>query len=154
LGINIKHGVELAVEQWNKDNPDCKVTLKDYDSQGDPQKAPALADQAIADKTVLGIVGPAFSGESKAVDPKFDQAVLPIITPSATNPDLSKNGWKIFHRMLATDAKQGPDVANFIKDTLKAKTVFVIDDQSEYGKGIADQVRKTLGALATGSDSI
>jgi len=85
-------------------------------------------------------------------DPKFDQAVLPIITASATNPDLSKNGWKIFHRMLATDAKQGPDVANYIKDTLKAKTVFVIDDQSEYGKGLADQVRTTLGALAWVSD--
>ena len=61
LGINIKRGVELAVEQWNAANAGCKVTLKDYDSQGDPQKALALADQAIADKTILGIVGPAFS---------------------------------------------------------------------------------------------
>jgi branched-chain amino acid transport system substrate-binding protein len=154
LGINIHRGVELALDLWNAANADCKVTLKDYDSQGDPQKAPALADQAIADKTILGIVGPAFSGESKAVDPKFDQAVLPTITASATNPDLSKNGWKIFHRMLATDAKQGPDVAKYIRDTLKAKSVFVIDDQSEYGKGLADQVRSTLGALATGTDSI
>lgn len=154
LGINIHRGVELALEQWNANNADCKVTLKDYDSQGDPQKAPALADQAIADKTVLGIVGPAFSGESKAVNPKFDQALLPIVSASATNPDLSKNGWKIFHRMLATDAKQGPDVAKYIKDTLKAKSVFVVDDRSEYGKGLADQVRSTLGALATGTDSI
>ena len=60
LGINIQRGVELAVEQWNNANADCKVTLKDYDSQGDPQKAPALADQAIADKAILGIVGPGF----------------------------------------------------------------------------------------------
>jgi branched-chain amino acid transport system substrate-binding protein len=154
LGINIHRGVELALEQWNAANADCKVTLKDYDSQGDPQKAPALADQAIADKTVLGIVGPAFSGESKAVNPKFDQAVLPIVSASATNPDLSKNGWKIFHRMLATDAKQGPDVAKYIRDTLKAKSVFVVDDRTEYGKGLADQVRSTLGTLATGTDSI
>jgi branched-chain amino acid transport system substrate-binding protein len=154
LGINIKKGAELAVEQWNGANPGCRVTLKDYDSQGDPQKASPLADQAIADRTVLGIVGPAFSGESKAVNPKFDQAGLPIVTASATNPDLSKNGWKIFHRMLATDAKQGPDVAKYIRDNLKAKTVFVIDDQSEYGKGLADQVRSTLGSLANGTDSI
>jgi branched-chain amino acid transport system substrate-binding protein len=154
LGINIRKGVELALEQWNKENPDCNVTLKDYDSQGDPQKAPALADQAINDKSVLGIIGPAFSGESKAVNPKFDQAGLPIITASATNPLLGQQGWKIFHRMLSTDAKQGPDDAQYIRDTLKAKTVFVIDDQSEYGKGLADEVRKTLGSLATGSDSI
>jgi branched-chain amino acid transport system substrate-binding protein len=155
LGINIHRGVELALEQWNKANAGCQVTLKDYDSQGDPQKASPLADQAIADKEILGIVGPAFSGESKAVNPKFDQAVLPIISASATNPDLSKNGWKIFRRLLATDAKQGPDVAKYIKDTMKAKSVFVIDDQSEYGKGLADAVRTTLGAsLATGTDSI
>ena len=154
LGINIHRGVELALEQWNKANSACQVKLVDYDSQGDPQKAPALADQAIADKTILGIVGPAFSGESKAVDPKFDQAGLPIISASATNPDLSKNGWKVFHRLLATDAKQGPDVAKYIKDTMKAKSVFVIDDQSEYGKGLAGAVRTTLGALATGTDSI
>jgi branched-chain amino acid transport system substrate-binding protein len=154
LGINIKRGAELAVEQWNGANPGCKVTLKDYDSQGDPQKASPLADQAIADRAVLGIVGPAFSGESKAVNPKFDQAGLPIVTASATNPDLSKNGWKIFHRMLATDAKQGPDVAKYIRDNLKAKNVFVIDDQSEYGKGLAGQVRTTLGSLAPGTDSI
>jgi branched-chain amino acid transport system substrate-binding protein len=154
LGINIRKGVELALDQWNKDNADCKVTLKDYDSQGDPQKAPALADQAINDKAVLGIIGPAFSGESKAVNPKFDQAGLPIITASATNPTLGQQGWKIFHRMLSTDAKQGPDDAQYIKDTLKAKTVFVIDDQSEYGKGLADEVRKGLGTAATGSDSI
>ena len=56
--------------------------------------------------------------------------------------------------MLATDAKQGPDVAKYIKDTMKAKSVFVIDDQSEYGKGLADAVRTTLAALATGTDSI
>jgi len=154
LGINIHRGVELALEQWNKANSGCQVKLTDYDSQGDPQKAPALADQAIADKTILGIIGPAFSGESKAVDPKFDQAGLPIISASATNPDLSKNGWKVFHRLLATDAKQGPDVAKYIKDTMKAKTVFVIDDQSEYGKGLAGAVKTTLGALATGTDSI
>ena len=80
------------------------------------------------------------------MNPKFDSAVLPIITASATNPDLSKNGWKIFHRMLATDAKQGPDVAKYIKDTMKAKSVFVIDDQSEYGKGLADRCATTLGS--------
>jgi branched-chain amino acid transport system substrate-binding protein len=154
LGINIKNGATLAVDQWNQKNPDCKVTLKDFDSQGDPKQAPALADKAISDKSVVGIIGPAFSGESKAANPKFQEAGLPIITPSATNPTLSQQGWTIFHRMLATDAKQGPDVAKYISDTLKAQKIVVIDDQSEYGKGIADAVRQTLGAKVVANDSI
>jgi branched-chain amino acid transport system substrate-binding protein len=154
LGINIKRGVDLAADQWNTANPNCKVSIVSYDSQGDPKQAPALAQKAVNDKAVLGIIGPAFSGESKAANPIFNQAVLPIITPSATNPTLSQQGWTIFHRMLATDAKQGPDAANYIKSKLNATKVFVIDDASEYGKGLADEVRSTLGSLAIGSDSI
>jgi branched-chain amino acid transport system substrate-binding protein len=154
LGINIKKGAQLAVEQFNDANPDCKVTLKDFDSQGSPDKAPALADEAIADKDVLGIVGPAFSGESRAANPKFDEAGLPIITPSATNPGLSQQGWKIFHRALAGDDKQGPAIAKYIEDQLKPTAVGVIDDNSEYGKGLADIVKSSLGDKVKASDTI
>src|SRR5262249_9491940 len=137
LGINIQRSVQLAVEQWNKNNPDCKITETDYDSQGDPKQAPALADKAIGDAKVLGIVGPAFSGESRAANPKFNEAGLPIITPSATGVDLSTKGWTVFHRALANDGKQGPGIAKYISSTLGAKKVVVIDDASEYGKGLA-----------------
>lgn len=154
LGINIKKGAQLAIDSFNAKNKDCQVSLKDFDSQGSADKAPALADQAISDKAVVGIVGPAFSGESRAANPKFDQAGLPIITPSATNPALSTNGWKIFHRALAGDDKQGPAIATYIKNTLKPKAVGVIDDNSEYGKGLADIVRKELGDSVKASDTI
>lgn len=154
LGKNIRAGAELAIDQFNTKNPDCQIKLNDYDSQGSPDKAPALADQAIADKSVVGIVGPAFSGESKAADGKFNEAVLPIITPSATNPALSGNGWTIFHRALAGDDKQGPGIATYISATLKAAKVGVIDDASEYGKGLADIVASTLGSAVTARDTI
>lgn len=153
LGINIQNGVKLALDQWNKANAKCKVALVSYDSQGSPDKAPALAQQAVSDKGVIGIVGPAFSGESKAAGPIFSQAGLPTITPSATNPGLSGNGWKTFHRALASDAKQGPAIATLVKG-LKPTKVGVIDDQSEYGKGLADIVRSSLGATVAASDSI
>ena len=84
LGIYIQNGVNLALDDYNKENPNCKVTLENYDSQGDPTQAPALAKKAIDDKKVVGIVGPAFSGESKAADPAFNEAGLVTITPSAT----------------------------------------------------------------------
>ncbi len=154
LGIYIQNGVNLAIDDYNAKHGDCKVTLENYDSQGDPTQAPALAKKAIDDKKVVGIVGPAFSGESKAADPLFNEAGLVTITPSATNPALADNGWKTFFRALGNDATQGPAAAKYIKDTVKAQKVFVIDDASEYGKGLADIVRKDLGDLVTGNDTV
>ena len=76
------------------------------------------------------------------------------ITPSATNPALAKNGWKTFFRALGNDASQGPAAAKYIKDDLKATKVFVIDDASEYGKGLADIVKSDLGASVIGTDRV
>jgi branched-chain amino acid transport system substrate-binding protein len=154
LGIPIYNGEQLAIDQFNEKNPDCKIELKKYDSQGSPDQAPQLARSIVGDASIVGVVGPAFSGESKNADPIFNEAVLPIITPSATNAQLQTNGWTIFHRLLANDATQGPGVAKYINDTLKSAKVFVIDDASEYGKGLADQVRQTLGSKVVGSDTI
>lgn len=154
LGINIKRGVDLAVDEFNAKNKDCKVTVVGFDSKGDPKEAPALAKSAIDNKAVVAVVGPAFSGESKAANPLFNEAGLPIITPSATNPTLSEQGHKIFHRALGNDASQGPAAATYIKNTVKAASVFVVDDGSEYGKGLADIVKKDLGATVKGTDTV
>lgn len=154
LGQNIRKGAEVAVAQFNAANAGCQVELKDFDSQGNPDQAPALATQAIEDANILGIVGPAFSGESKAANPLFDEAGLSIITPSATNEALNDNGWAVFHRALAGDDKQGPGIVTYIQNTLAAETVGVIDDATEYGKGLADIVREGLGDVVVASDSI
>lgn len=154
LGIYIQNGVNLALDDYNAKHADCKVTLANYDSQGDPTQAPALAKNAIDDKKVIGIVGPAFSGESKAAYPLFNEANMVAITPSATNPALADNGWKVFFRALGNDNTQGPAAAKYIKDTVKSTKPFVIDDASEYGKGLADIVRKDLGASVVGNDTV
>ncbi|MBO9535014.1 MAG: branched-chain amino acid ABC transporter substrate-binding protein, partial [Solirubrobacteraceae bacterium] len=155
LGINIIGGVDVALKDYNDANPDCKVTLKEFDSQGDPEKATPLATQVINDKSIIGVVGPTFSGESDATGPAFSEAGLVTVSASATNPDLTKNGWKTFHRVLGNDATQAPAAAKYIKDNLKAKKVFVVDDASEYGKGIAEGVEKALGSsLVTGTDTV
>jgi branched-chain amino acid transport system substrate-binding protein len=152
LGINIKDGAALAVDQYNAKHPNCKASLKEFDSEGSPDKAPGLARQLVTDKSVVGIIGPAFSGESEAADPIFEQAGIPLITPSATRPSLSTKGWKVFHRAVANDSAQGPAAANYIKNVLKASKVFVADDQSAYGAGLADAVKTTLGPLVAGTD--
>jgi branched-chain amino acid transport system substrate-binding protein len=154
LGKAIHQGIQLAVDEYNKKHADCKVGIKDYDSQGAPEQAPALAQQAINDKTVIGIVGPAFSGESKAADPSFNEAGLSLISPSATNPKLSTNGWKVFHRILGNDATQGPAAAAYIKNVLKASKVAVVDDGSEYGAGLAAIVKQSLGSQVVATDTV
>jgi branched-chain amino acid transport system substrate-binding protein len=151
LGIQIRNGAELAVNQYSEE-AECPVTLEQLDSQGSPDQAPALAQEAINNEAVVGIIGPAFSGESAAANPLFEEAVLPIITASATNPDLA--GPDIFHRMLANDGVQGPAVATYIRDIAQATKIFVVDDSSEYGLGLADIVRQDLGDLVVGNDAV
>lgn len=154
LGQNIQNGAKLAIDAYNTQNADCKVTLESYDSQGDPAQAPALAQKAVDDEKVVGLVGPAFSGESKAADPLFNEAGLVAITPSATNPALSTNGWKTFFRVLGNDASQGPAAAKYISDVAKASKVVVVDDASEYGKGLADIVKGALKDKVVATDTV
>lgn len=154
LGINISNGANVALADFRKANPDCDVTMQLFDSQGDPEIATPLAAKIINDDSIIGVVGPTFSGESDATGAAFSEAGLVTVSASATNPDLSKNGWKTFHRVLGNDATQAPADATYIKDTLAAKKVFVVDDASEYGKGLADGVTSALGDLVTGTDTV
>ncbi|WP_405090443.1 branched-chain amino acid ABC transporter substrate-binding protein [Micromonospora sp. NBC_01392] len=154
LGINEKNGVKLAVDKYNKENADCKVELAELDSQGSPDQAPQLAQKAIDDAKILGVVGPAYSGESEAAGPLFSEAGLVTITPSATRPSLAEQGWKTFFRAVGNDFSQGPAAGNYIKNVMKADRVYVIDDQSAYGAGLADEVKKVLGPAAVGSDKV
>lgn len=154
LGINITNGINVALADFKKSNPDCNVTLEKFDSQGNPETATPLATQIINDSSILGVVGPTFSGESDATGPAFNEAGLVTVSASATNPDLTKNGWTTFHRILGNDATQAPADAKFIKDDLHATKVFVVDDASDYGKGLADGVKSGLGSLVTGTDEV
>jgi branched-chain amino acid transport system substrate-binding protein len=154
LGINIKNGVQLAIDKHNKANPGCQVQLKPFDTEGDPQKATGIAPQIVDDPFTIGLVGPAFSGETKATGTVFDQAGLVAATASATNVALSENGWKTFFRGLGNDGAQGTAVANYLKNTLALKKVCVVDDSTDYGLGLATVVRTTLGATADSSCNI
>jgi branched-chain amino acid transport system substrate-binding protein len=148
LGINIKNGVQLAVDKHNAANPGCQVQLKTFDTEGDPQKASAIAPQIVDDQYTIGLVGPAFSGETNATGDVFNQAGLVAATASATNVTLSEKGWRTFFRGLANDGVQGPSVANYLKNTLGHQKVCVVDDSTDYGLGLAQAVRETLGPVA------
>lgn len=151
-----RNGAKLVIDEYNKTNPAVKVELVEYDSQGDGSKAVALAQQAIKTDKIVGMIGPAFSGESAQVGPVLEEAQIPSITASATNTKLAENGWKFWHRVLPNDSVQGPGIADFIAGAAAAKNAFVIDDKSEYGKPLADAVRAQLGTkgVKVTSDSL
>jgi len=154
LGQNMVGGIKLALDDYNTKNPDCKVGVKVFDSQGDPDKATPLATEIVGDDSIVGLVGPGFSGESLATGKTFDAAGLPVISPSATNVTITQQGWPTWHRVIGNDSAQGAADASYIIDTAKASKVFVIDDGSDYGKGLAGYVKKGLGSKVTGTDTV
>ncbi|MEY2398160.1 MAG: branched-chain amino acid transport system substrate-binding protein [Actinomycetota bacterium] len=153
LGINILDGAKLAVQQFNAKNKDIKITLKEFDTQGLPEQAPGQLAQYKDDASILGLVGPAFSGETKAVLPDLQNAGLVMISSSATNAGLPTivPGETVFHRVLPDDQKQGEGIAKFLKAKYAGKSVFYVHDNQEYSKGLAEQVQ--TAATANGNPS-
>nr|WP_279672363.1 branched-chain amino acid ABC transporter substrate-binding protein [Flexivirga meconopsidis] len=153
LGINIYNGVQLAVNEHNKANPGCQVKFTKFDTEGDPTKATGPATKATSDKNIIGVIGLPFSGESKATGKIFENAGLAHITPSATDPALADNGWTTFFRGLGNDNVQGPAVSK-LADKLGAKKVYVVQDDSTYGIGLANTATKGLGDKLAGTDKV
>jgi branched-chain amino acid transport system substrate-binding protein len=154
LGINIYDGVQLALDQHNKANPGCQVGFKKFDTEGDPTKATGPVTQAVNEADIVGVVGLPFSGESKATGNILEQKGLVHITPSATNPGLTTNGWTTFFRGLGNDAVQGPAAAKFVTGQLQAKKVYLVQDDSDYGIGLAATTSKALGSALIGTDKV
>jgi branched-chain amino acid transport system substrate-binding protein len=146
LGINEVNAVELAIDQANEsgDLP-FKLELVKADDVGDPAQAPTAATTLIQDNAVLGVVGPSFSGATKAVATNYGDANLVLISPSATNDTLTSSGFTAFHRVVPPDSLEGTELAEFLVKKNYSK-VLVIDDGSDYGTGVADTVQKGVEA--------
>jgi branched-chain amino acid transport system substrate-binding protein len=142
--IPLRNAAQLAFEEYNATNPATKIEMVEYDSQGVPEQATALAQQAINTDKIVGLVGPAFSGESRQVGPILEEGMIPSVTASATNPGLAENGWTYWHRIVGNDLSQGSAVAEYMTRALATKKAFVIHDNQEYSKGVADVVNETL----------
>lgn len=155
LIIPSRNAIQLAIEQANAKG-DLPVTLEYFpidnkDAGEDATNTSALVRRFINDPAVLGVVGPGFSGETEVGGPLLNEAGLTFITPSATNPDLTKKGWKAFFRALATDAVQGAQTGNLLVNILGCETIAVVNDKSPYGAGLAkatsDSIEKAGGEV-------
>src|SRR5262245_43144425 len=150
LGKDNENGARLAIEQANAakiqiDGKEVKFVLVAEDDQADP-KVGATVAQKLVDAKVAGVVGHLNSGTSIPASPIYNQAGIPVISGSATNPKLTEQGFKQQFRVVGRDDQQGPAIANYLAATAKPKTVAVIDDATAYGAGLADEVEKTLKA--------
>jgi branched-chain amino acid transport system substrate-binding protein len=106
---------------------------------------PTIA-QKFADAKVAGVVGHLNSGVTIPASAVYNQAGIPMISGSATNPKLTEQGFKVVFRTVARDDQQGPAVAAYVANELKAKKVAIADDATAYGEGLANEVEKTLKA--------
>lgn len=172
--ILIKNGAMLAIEEANAKGgvAGYKIETVIYDSgtatagQYDPAQAATNTKKLVADPAVVANIGPQMSGEGKAMAPILSEADLATITPTSTNPDITNpamaaqfkpKGRAIYFRTVTTDAFQGPNMANYVHQVLKVKSVFVLDDSGAYGVGLADAFQKQaekIGIKVLGRDQL
>jgi len=150
LGKDNENGARLAIEEANAagikiDGKDVKFALVAEDDQADPKVGTTVA-QKLVDAKVAGVVGHLNSGVTIPASSLYEQAGIPMITPSATNPKLTEQGFKNVFRVVGRDDQQGPAIASYLASERKPKVVAVIDDATAYGEGIANEVEKTLKA--------
>ena len=147
IGKDTENGVHLAIDELNTQNlviggKKIKFELVAEDDAGDPRQATAVA-QKLCDAKVAGVVGHLQSGTSIPAATVYNRCGIPNITASATNPDLTKPGYKTTFRLIANDNALGAALAIFAGDTLKVRKVAVIDDRTAYGQGLADVFKAT-----------
>src|SRR6476646_10579554 len=150
LGKDDENGVHLAVDEANakklkRGGKTVTFEMMSEDDQADPKLGPTIA-QKFVDAKVAGVVGHLNSGVSIPASAVYNQAGLPMISGSATNPKLTEQGFKTIFRTVGRDDQQGPAVAAYSANELKLKKVAIADDATAYGEGLASEVEKTLKA--------
>ncbi len=150
IGVGVMQGAQMAVEDANVRGPvfgNVKLKFVPLDDQHNPTQAVLAANKLIADPDVVGVVGHFNSSCTKAASAIYREGRVTQVTPASTNPEISKQGFDTFFRMCATDDVQGPAAASFVREELKAQNIVVLDDQTTYGQGLADQFEKKFKAL-------
>ena len=151
-GKDNENGVRMAIEDLNAQNlviggKKVKFELLAEDDAADPKQGTAVA-QKLCDSKVAGVVGHLNSGTTIPASKVYNDCGIPHITGAATNPNLTKPGYKTTYRIIANDLALGAGLAFYAADALKLKKVAIIDDRTAYGQGVAEVFKKT--ALAKG----
>lgn len=150
IGVGVMQGAQMAVEDANIRGPvfgNTRLKFIPLDDQHNPTQAVLAANKLIADPDVMGVVGHFNSSCTKASSAIYHEGRVTQVTPASTNPEISKQGFDTFFRICATDDVQAPAAASFVYEELKARNIVVLDDQTTYGQGLADQFEKKFREL-------
>ena len=150
LGKDNENGARLAIEELNAKGisiggKKVKFELLAEDDAADPKQGAAAA-QKLADQKVSGVVGHLNSGTSIPASKIYSDAGIPQISPSATNPKYTRQGYKTTFRVVADDVHLGGTLGRYAVQKLGAKNIAVIDDRTAYGQGVADEFQKAAKA--------
>ena len=150
LGKGNENGAKMAIEDLNAKGvmiggKKVKLELAAEDDAGDPKQGTSVA-QKLADMKVAGVIGHLNSGTSIPASKIYSDAGIPQISPSATNPKFTRNGYKTTFRVVADDVHLGGTLGRYAVKDLKGKSIAVIDDRTAYGQGVADEFEKAVKA--------
>jgi len=150
LGKDNENGARLAIDELNEAGVEIggkkvKLELVSEDDQADAKTATTVA-QRLIDAKVACVVGHLNSGTTIPASKIYNDAGIPQVSPSATNPDYTRAGFKTAYRVIANDVAQGKALGGFAVDTLKAKNIAVIDDKTAYGQGLATEFENAAKA--------
>lgn len=153
LGKDNDNGARLAIEEINAKGVTIggvkvKFELVSEDDQADPKTGTIVA-QKLVDAKVAGVIGHLNSGTTIPASRIYHDAGIPQISPSATNPKYTQQGYKSAFRVMANDVQQGKVLGEYAVEKLGAKKIAIIDDRTAYGQGLADEFEKA--AKATGA---
>jgi branched-chain amino acid transport system substrate-binding protein len=156
LGKDNENGARMAIDELNAKGvtiggKKAKFELLAEDDAGDPKQGTAAA-QKLVDSKVNGVIGHLNSGTSIPASKIYSDAGVPQISPSATNPKFTRNGYKTTFRVVADDVHLGGTLGKYAVTQLKGKSIAVIDDRTAYGQGVADEFEK--GVKAAGGKTV
>src|SRR3954470_10664817 len=146
-GKDNENGVRMAIEDLNAQNisiggKKVRFEIQAEDDAADPKQGTAAA-QKLCDAKVAGVVGHLNSGTTIPASKVYNECGIPHVTGAATNPSLTKPGYKTTYRIIANDNALGSALALYAADKLKLKKVAIIDDRTAYGQGVAEVFKKT-----------
>ena len=143
-GNDIANGTRAAIAAIEKEGgiPGFdKIELFAEDSACDPRQAVAAANKLVNEK-VVGVVGAYCSSATIPASETLAEADIPMLTPASTSEKVTERGLPYMFRVCGRDDDQSIAAMKFIKDVLKAKTIFIVDDKTTYSQGLADNVEK------------